>query len=174
LLAALSCSWNAWTPCGAAMRRRAAQQTYSASHATQPYAPAPSSHPCAYCTGSGLDCTVLGSLGLYSLVLHWLGLGGHRSCPPPQSARAAITAAVSRYGARALRVLALAFKPLPPGTRTVGPRMWERAIHRCVCLRACQHVCVSACQRGHTRAARIQHRESRSRSITRVSVHACV
>ncbi|EFJ45835.1 hypothetical protein VOLCADRAFT_105844 [Volvox carteri f. nagariensis] len=50
-----------------------------------------------------------------------LANNGEGVVPLTDAARAALTASVKRYGRRALRTLALAYKPMPSGTKTLAP-----------------------------------------------------
>ncbi len=46
--------------------------------------------------------------------------------PLTDAARSALLASVQRYGRRALRTLALAYKPMPAGTKTVRGDVRQR------------------------------------------------
>ncbi|GLC38681.1 carbonic anhydrase [Pleodorina starrii] len=50
-----------------------------------------------------------------------LANNGEGVVPMTDAARSTVTSAVQRYGRRALRTLALAYKPMPNGTRTLSP-----------------------------------------------------
>lgn len=56
-----------------------------------------------------------------------LANNGEGVVPLTDTASSAMMSAVERYGRRALRTLALAYKPMPPGTKAVSERLGARA-----------------------------------------------